>query len=736
MNCLNFFGRLFKAVRIVAFVCLGAWFSWPGAWAQDASHVLDSLTTRLYVSRGVERLEVLNALPEYVIRDHPDLALKYVKEAHVLALSLEDAHGLGDVWFNYGRYFHDMGKMDSAIHFFHLCREVRAGLPDVGDGMGQVLNGLGAAHDGNSRGDSALKYYYQAEDYAEQEKDKQLLSSIYGNIGANLIDQRKYEQAVLSLKKGLALDLEGNDMLAAATTMSNIGVAYQKTSMLDSALHFNQKALAIRQKSGNMMDVARSLNNLGLVYQQMKLRQEAADNFLESLTIKRSVGNTYEVARTSSNLGLLYNEMGRYKDALLYLHEARRITDTLLSAPVRMKAMFGLSTAYAGLGNFEEAFTYLQLADSIQLVLSNNERDEKVEQLMAQYKSAEKEKQIITLRQEQAQAALEAAEMSQREYLLISGLVILFLIGLTILFGFLVISNRNRKLSSLNRTLEERNEEIAGKTAEIKEQAAVLASQNALILENNANLELVVEERTANLKRSHAELDMFLYQSSHAMRGPLMRIKGLVEILKEENFTDDNRILFEKVEYTIRGKDRMLFKLMDAAEIHRHVLRPSLVDVRNVTRDMVEYINQSMTYPPCELRSDLPDHPLPMADHFLFATVLRNLIENALHFRFPGRQHVVELQVEQEDGKVKIRVRDNGLGIPADQMGQLGNMFHRATPKSAGMGLGLYLVRLSLERLDGTMHVDSVEGQFTEIRVEFPLAARGILLQMSEATRR
>jgi signal transduction histidine kinase len=113
-----------------------------------------------------------------------------------------------------------------------------------------------------------------------------------------------------------------------------------------------------------------------------------------------------------------------------------------------------------------------------------------------------------------------------------------------------------------------------------------------------------------------------------------------------------------------------------------------------------------------------------LPDRFAFEAVLRNALENALHFRQRGRAHVIEVQAERQGEALLLRIRDNGIGIPTAELSKLGNMFHRASAQSNGMGLGLYVLRMALERVGGRFVVTSEEGLWTEIRVEMPLVER------------
>jgi signal transduction histidine kinase len=203
-----------------------------------------------------------------------------------------------------------------------------------------------------------------------------------------------------------------------------------------------------------------------------------------------------------------------------------------------------------------------------------------------------------------------------------------------------------------------------------------------------------------------------------------MRVAGLAAILKGDPAQAGGLLLLDKLEYTVRGMDRMLHKLMDAAELHSRDLVAASVDLKQAVSSTLADIEALSSYPECEVRTDFQVRAVTLPDRFAFEAVLRNALENALHFRHRGRAHVIEVQAERHGDALHIRIRDNGIGIPFGELDKLGNMFHRATAQSAGMGLGLYVLRMALERVGGRFVVTSAEGLWTEIKVEMPLVAR------------
>lgn len=210
-------------------------------------------------------------------------------------------------------------------------------------------------------------------------------------------------------------------------------------------------------------------------------------------------------------------------------------------------------------------------------------------------------------------------------------------------------------------------------------QSALLEKQNHESEQTNLRLEKMVDERTRNLKRANRELDLFLYQSSHALREPLMRIMGLLSIIRTESDPKVLAVMNDKVDYTIKSMDRMLHKLMDITEIQRRNLHPEPLALLPLIQNHIAEIENDMNYAPASIELNVPPQMFLVPEKYMLNVVLRNLLENALHFRVPGRTHKLQLSIHFKATELFIRVWDNGMGIPKDHLVSVFSMFFRGT---------------------------------------------------------
>jgi signal transduction histidine kinase len=110
-----------------------------------------------------------------------------------------------------------------------------------------------------------------------------------------------------------------------------------------------------------------------------------------------------------------------------------------------------------------------------------------------------------------------------------------------------------------------------------------------------------------------------------------------------------------------------------------------------------------------------------MTDRGRLKVVLKNLISNAINYSDPNKtESYIRISIEQENGFYSIQIADNGIGIPEDQLEHIFEMFYRANESSQGSGLGLYIVKETIEKLKGKVEVESSKGEGSTFKIKIP----------------
>jgi len=121
-----------------------------------------------------------------------------------------------------------------------------------------------------------------------------------------------------------------------------------------------------------------------------------------------------------------------------------------------------------------------------------------------------------------------------------------------------------------------------------------------------------------------------------------------------------------------------------------------------------------------------------VSDKSRLQVVLNNLIANSVKYRQTEKKLCVRISAKQFEKSVVLKVSDNGSGIDDSHNGKIFNMFYRTNEQSTGSGLGLYIVREMVKKLDGFIEVSSRINEGTEFTISFPLKDKLILIKQSD----
>jgi signal transduction histidine kinase len=121
------------------------------------------------------------------------------------------------------------------------------------------------------------------------------------------------------------------------------------------------------------------------------------------------------------------------------------------------------------------------------------------------------------------------------------------------------------------------------------------------------------------------------------------------------------------------------------------------------------------------VRLDVSPNLEIVSDATRLKVILQNLIGNSFKYHDSQKQQQeVFIKAIREEGRVRIDIEDNGVGIPIEHQERIFEMFYRASEKSQGSGLGLYIVQETLARLKGSIQMKSTPGQGSQFRLFLP----------------
>jgi signal transduction histidine kinase len=220
-----------------------------------------------------------------------------------------------------------------------------------------------------------------------------------------------------------------------------------------------------------------------------------------------------------------------------------------------------------------------------------------------------------------------------------------------------------------------------------------------------------VERRNVELRKVNGELDRFVYSASHDLRAPLASILGLVNIARLENGKDFKGYL-DKIENSVQKLDGFIKDIIDFS-------RNARLDVESEPINFKELITEIFDNLKYLDEKDVIKRIVKVEGTGLFHTdkkrlnvILNNLIANSIKYSNPHEQNpFIEVYVKQNSKQVLLQVKDNGIGIGYEHIQNIFKMFYRADTKSKGSGIGLYIVKETLEKIQGSISVQSEYGK-------------------------
>ncbi len=233
--------------------------------------------------------------------------------------------------------------------------------------------------------------------------------------------------------------------------------------------------------------------------------------------------------------------------------------------------------------------------------------------------------------------------------------------------------------------------------------------------------ELKLIERNKDLKKVNAELDSFVYRVSHDLRAPLTSILGLINLIKIEK---DNQKVFEYIdmqEKSVKKLDAFINEIINLSRNSRQELNVSKIDIKDVIDHIIGGLNYSEEFSKVETKVHIEESATLCTDKYRLLVVLNNLITNSFKYRNTHSNNCwIDIAIEVNSSLATFEISDNGVGIDEKHINRIFEMFYRASFMSTGSGLGLYIVKETVEKLGGKIKVKSAPGKGTTFTVVIP----------------
>jgi len=597
----------------------------------------------------------------------PDSSVVYAAEALQLSQLISFKKGEVEAYSTFGEYHRVSGNYPEALENFFKALQISSEIGDT-SGIGATQGFIGITYLNLKEYQTALYYLFQA--YAKKER---LFDQMTGFI------------------------------------LANTSIAYREMNMPDSALIYVKMAWSIAQNTQMTPGKAFVLRETGNIYSLMDRPDSAFYYYRYALAVTTDILN---IGRTYSRMAIFFYKLKQFDSTLYYANKALALGRRSSQKPIMLEASKTLATYYIDKKKLDSALKYQQVTMTINDSLFGSDQLRKL-QLLA----IDEQKRVYVA--EQRQREIEQKQKDYQSNLRFYGLMAA--LAVFILFGIILYRN-NQRQQIANVLLQRQKKETEDTLTDLR------ATQ----------MQLIQSEKMASLGELTAGI-------AHEIQNPLNFVN---------NFSDMNKELLEEMKDEI-DKDNLdevksiANDVIDNEEkINHHGKRADAI-----VKGMLQHSRSNSGVKEatdinalCEEYLRLAYHGLRAKDKSFNATmktdfdesignihiipqdigrVVLNLINNAFYAvdekkkqNQNGYEPTVSVSTKKVNGKVEIKVKDNGNGIPEKVLDKIFQPFFTTKPTGQGTGLGLSLSYDIVKAHGGELKVKTREGEGTEFVIQ------------------
>jgi two-component system response regulator PhcR len=227
-----------------------------------------------------------------------------------------------------------------------------------------------------------------------------------------------------------------------------------------------------------------------------------------------------------------------------------------------------------------------------------------------------------------------------------------------------------------------------------------------------------LRNKIAELEKTNDELNRFIYSISHELRAPLVSALGIVNLVKMEGLFNSSGEYWSLIETCANKLDYYVQKTLQYYKNSKEVSEQTSIDFKVLVSSLIDLYSYTdkETYFHTDIVQDVPFY----GDAFRIEVILGNLISNAIKYQKEGSANKkVDVQIQVNTVEAEICISDNGMGILNEHLEKIFTQFFKIKTNQ-GSGLGLFIVKEALNKIDGKISVRSNSSDGTTFKITIP----------------
>jgi signal transduction histidine kinase len=712
-------------MKLLFVICV---FCFSEAFAQTINlekKQIDSLKRQLPLASDHEKIAILQDLIINLWLNHPDSAMSYSKQAMSLTEKTDNVRDRAIAVRLYGAVYYYLGSYDSAIKYGHRAYELSQSVNDYSL-MSSSLNNIGLASYFLGSYPSALDYLLRALKIKYQTNQFYGLGNTLNNIGLVYDKLKSYDTARGYFSKAITYAESRKDNNIILYSFNNIAYTYFEEKDYPKAKSYYERALAVAQKVDNLNWHGDANIGLGEVYLTTGELHDAMVLLRRALTLKIQIGEKNGVSEVYYFLSKIKAKENQLDSAFVYLKLSQALTYQTGSREQRQDNLALFKDLYMQKKKYDSALffqsKYLELRDS----LFNETMARNLGDIQMKIKEEESQQQL-------AKKDVQIQQKTTLTYLLIAG-ILATVIFLFVTYRFYKVQKR------LSIDLEKKNLEITNQKEEIHLQKEALTlgnqelekaqekinQQNLKLSAMNEHLLSTVDIRTKELEQANQEirmvsleLDNFIYKSSHDIKGPLARLLGICHVALLDVKDETSRRYFQMLNQTSQQLNDIFNKLKIVSDINTKNVDHVPVDLKSIFQNVQQSLKTMAGFEGIRISSEIAVTADYDSDPYLLEIIFRNMLENAIRFqrKAESADKFIKVKVRKNNSNLVLNFIDNGIGIKQADADDIFKMFSQAALEHQTVGLGLYIVKQCVSKLNGSINLVRNNQKNTEFEI-------------------